>query len=196
MTGDDGDGWAVTLKEHMDARFAAVEQQVRDAFAAVTALDEERQSALDRRLDSIRRETALIQQASDRAIEKAEAATEKRFEAGNAFREEARAVREAQQAALSKLVSELLPREVFDTTVEQWAGWRAGVDRDRARMVGQGEQRNESRLSHGALLGFGGFALAVLGTIVVLANFAFAHSGATDSPSQPGVVTVRDITPK
>jgi succinate dehydrogenase/fumarate reductase flavoprotein subunit len=61
-----------------------------------------------------------------------------------------------------------LRREVFDTTLQQWTEWRAGVDNALASARGQQEG---SRLTLGNIVTLVTIGIAVIGVIVVLANY-------------------------
>lgn len=172
---NDGDD---RLREHIETQIS----QIKGDHEAADKLEVARVSAVETHVNALARELGLVISASDKAIAKADAATERRFESVNEFR-----------AQLGEQTASFLSREVFDATIAQLTEWRTAVDRDRARIVGATEQRTEGRLSQGSILGIAGFALAVLGTIIVLANFAFAHSNQT--PNTP-VWTIPDLTPR
>jgi hypothetical protein len=61
-----------------------------------------------------------------------------------------------------------LARETFDTTVHQWTEWRTGVDNTLANTKGQHEG---SRLTLGNLVTLVTIGIAIIGVIVVLANY-------------------------
>jgi hypothetical protein len=101
----------VAANNSVAQQFAAIERRL-DGMADLStsrlegllASIEAREQASRERLLATQREAQLIQQASQDAIAKADNATEKRFEAVNAFRQQ-----------LSDQASRFLPREVAET---------------------------------------------------------------------------------
>lgn len=142
----------VSVREYVEALIASVEGRL------------ERMDLAEReRIDALRREMGLIADASSEAIRKAEAATERRFEGVNEFREQLR----AQAAAF-------LTREVFDSTVASWTQWRETVESrlqtQAALDAGERRGRESGRLTLGAIVGVVGAAVALLGLVIVVAN--------------------------
>lgn len=104
------------------------------------------------RVDSLRRETDSIRDASDKAIAKSEAAAEKRFESVNEFR-----------AQLTDQAGRFTLREVSDATVTEL---RTQLDEVKSRLdviAGRG-------VGSAQLWGFLVGAIGLLATIIVIAN--------------------------
>lgn len=109
------------LKDHIQMQIQQMRDnlaqqiaQVQAALASASKLDEQRSESLtqritdgdaagQQRLEAVRRETAIIHEASQTAIAKAEDATERRFESVNEFR-----------AQLGSQTASFLPREVAE----------------------------------------------------------------------------------
>jgi hypothetical protein len=128
-------GWTVdTLKEHFDQRFRDQEKSVE---AAVAASD---------------KATSVAMTAEQRAVAKAEAASEKRFESVNEFRQ-----------TLTDQATTFMPRAEAHVTnnalAEKVDILAAKLDKLEGRSTGVGWV--------GALVAGG---VAVLGTIIVIAN--------------------------
>jgi hypothetical protein len=118
-------GWTVdTLKEHFEARLNAQRTAMEAAFAA-----------------------------SEKAILKAEAAAERRFESVNEFR-----------GQLTDQTRTFLPRETFESIVGQWGDWRAQVDArlNQTQGAGAGTDRVVGYLLGGACV--------VVAVVAVVAN--------------------------
>jgi len=144
------------LEEQMNRRLHAIEQQVRDALAAAEKLSESQRTTVEERIKGVETLARVTQDSAQAAVSKAEDATSKRFESVNEFR-----------AQLADQTSQFLPREVFDTTVQQWSEWRQGVDKDRATLAGRSG-------GIGSLVGWivagAGFVATMLGIAVILAG--------------------------
>jgi hypothetical protein len=107
-------------------------------------------------VESLRRESAFAYEGSQKAIEKAEIATDKRFAQVNAFREQLadQATRfvprevadaenkdalrriEANAEALAGMRNTMLPRERFEATISDWTTWREVTDRRLSEQAG------------------------------------------------------------
>ena len=111
------------------------------------------------RSESLRRESAEIRASSDRAINKSEAATEKRFESLNDFR-----------GQLTDQASRFMPREVADTQIgelkKQLATLTQRIDVSQGSSVGAKDKT-------ASLYAFIGVTSAFLGIIVLLSNGIF-----------------------
>ena len=145
------------LREHIQTQF----KQVEAALKSANELEVTRVTALRDQLAGIHREVELVNQLSEKAITKAEMATEKRFESVNEFR-----------AQLSSQTEEFLRRETFDTTVNAWSQWREGVERRLNEKAGADltEARHEDRAQPWQIWVMGALVTAA----VVGANAIFA----------------------
>jgi hypothetical protein len=168
----------VSLKEYVELAFAerqrATELSEREREKAAQALSTSLERSIregDERLrehianqvdqiqaalDSARRETQFANDASQKAIEKAETSTDKRFAAVNEFREQiadqaARFVPrevadaenkdalrriEANAESIATLRNTTLTRERFETTTADWTTWREITDRRLSEQAG------------------------------------------------------------
>ncbi len=109
-------------------------------------------------LDAARRETTIIHEASTKAIEKAEAASEKRFESVNEFRQQ-----------LSDQANLFMPREVADTQIETL---RKQVQDNTKRIdTTQGAKTGSERTITVGLAA----ATIVISIVVILANVLLAQ---------------------
>ena len=149
------------LEAQMDRRMLAIEQQVRDALAAAEKVTVAERATVEERVRGVEMLAKVTQESAAEAVRKAEAATEKRFESVNEFR-----------AQLADQTSAFLPREVFDTTVQQWSEWRQGVDKDRATLAGRSGGIGSSI---GWIVAGAGFVATVLGIIAILASGGIGH---------------------
>lgn len=111
-----------------------------------------------RELDAARRETAIIHEASEKAIARADASTEKRFEAVNAFRQQL-----ADQAGL------FMPREVADTQIEELRK-QIQDNTDRINTTQGAKQGSERLLAVGLAV-----ATIVISIVVVLVNILISQ---------------------
>jgi hypothetical protein len=111
---------------------------------------------IDGVIQSLRREFGFANDAAQKAIDKAEVATDKRFQAVNAFREQLadQATRfvprevadaenkdalrriEANAEAIAGLRGTTLPRERFEATISDWTTWREVTDRRLSEQAG------------------------------------------------------------
>ncbi len=137
------------LEDRFDAK-------VRDALAAAEKLRLAQLAAIEERIRGVELVAKMSQESASLAVKKAEAATERRFEAVNEFR-----------GQLADQTRTFLPRETFDTTLSQWQEWRTDVDADRATLRGRTSGINASI---GALVLAAGFVATFLGIVVILAN--------------------------
>lgn len=101
--------------------------------------------------------------ASEKAISKAEAAADKRFDSHNGF-----------EKRLADQASTFMPREVVETQVDELRKSLAAVhtrlDLVQGARQGAVELKSEGRASTGVFIGAISAAVAVIGLIVVLAN--------------------------
>lgn len=102
-------------------------------------------------------------EASEKAISKAEAATDKRFDGVNAFREQ-----------LADQVQQFLPREVAEAQIAELRKLVSlnteRLDIERGSQRGATDFRSNNRASTGLVVAMVSAGVAVLGLIVVLAN--------------------------
>lgn len=111
------------LREHIDQQVV----QIREALISAEKLDLQRHKTTDQRIDNVRENLVLMNQSSAEAIKKAEAATERRFESVNEFRQ-----------SLSDQTSQFIRREVFDAKVEQLQGQIQQLRETNQRTEGKG----------------------------------------------------------
>lgn len=114
------------LRDHMEAQLAAV----RLALTSAGTLETERITGLRQtleamnaltaqRLDGLQREVALHNAASEQAIAKAEAATEKRFEGVNEWRDQSADRERSYQDQAAALTAQFPRREVVDAQLNE-----------------------------------------------------------------------------
>ena len=123
-----------------------------------------------------------------RAVDKAEESMTRRLDAMNELREQLNSQAltfvnvsefKAEMDKLETLIERnrqdidstrggLLPRETYETTVQQWSEWRAGVDRVLSLTAGE---RSGSRLTWGTMAGLLAAFATVIGLLVVAANW-------------------------
>jgi len=126
---DDGDR---NLREHIQAQVEHLAsqalnnvEQLKLALAAAQRLEEERHRGIDKRFEdvaetgetranAIRREMQLVNEASEQAIAKADAATEKRFASVNEWRAQSSDRERSQQEQTAILTATFAPRELMD----------------------------------------------------------------------------------
>lgn len=131
------------LREHISNQV----QQIRAALESAEKLEVERMEQVKVATEYVKREAAASQDAGQKAIEKAETATEKRFEAVNEFREQ-----------LNDQAGRFLPRETFESVIEGLTVWRQSVDTRLDNQAGR-EQREAS---------FQPVALAIAASVVTV----------------------------
>lgn len=199
----------VSLKEYVEFAFAekqrATELAEREREKAATALatslersirdgDERLRehivnqvNQIEAALDSARRETEVSFQAAEKAIEKAETSTDKRFAAVNEFREQladqaARFVPrevadaenkdalrriEANAESIATLRNTMVTRERFESTTSDWTTWREVTDR---RLAEQAGAARGTASSVGVTIAIAGVLLTVI--IIVISVLA------------------------
>lgn len=96
------------LRDHIENQV----QQIRGALIAADMLEVQR-------VEAVQRETKLIHEASEKAIAKADAADEKRFEAMNEWRAQSSDRERSQQQEMAKFVGQFMLREVADAQIGQ-----------------------------------------------------------------------------
>lgn len=138
------------LREHISNQV----QQIRAALESAEKLEVERMEQVKVATEYVKREAAASQDAGQKAIEKAETATEKRFEAVNEFREQ-----------LNDQAGRFLPRETFESVIEGLTVWRQSVDTRLDNQAGR-EQREAS--FQPVALAITGFGVTVMVTAVVI----------------------------
>lgn len=114
----------------MEALNAALEEKLEamnaSGLALVTTADESLRREFTARIDAVRNEVLLIQRASEEAIGKAEAATEKRFASVNEFRQQLNdqtknfATREMVEQAARQRITRFEAAEDRIKDIEQW----------------------------------------------------------------------------
>lgn len=172
------------LSRHIDQQVL----QIEAALGSAEKLELQRFEEVKAMVESVHREVGLTFEASERAIQKAEAAYEKRFAAQNAFREQLadqtntfipREVFDAQVRELRSKIEDaaasganFLPREVFDRTVVEWSAWRDGVTKTLAESSGtQSAVRRQGDKSQAwQIWAAGGVLTVVLALVIFVAN--------------------------
>jgi hypothetical protein len=120
----------VTLREHIESICAELSRRItegdRELRQHVQNQVEQIRLALEsaehlevERLEALRREMSIITDASSQAINKAEAATEKRFEAVNEWRGQSADRERSQQEQSGILMSTFMPREVAEAQLSE-----------------------------------------------------------------------------
>lgn len=173
---DEGDD---NLRSHIDGQV----HQIREAMESAEKLELSRYERLGAQIEAVQREVTQAADASEKAIAKAESATERRFEAVNEFRSQLsdqvarfmpREVADGQFAEVqakfdqaTRHRGELLPREVFDRTLGEWTAWRQDTDKRLNNTQGKDEAntRQEDKLRP--------WQLWAAGALVTFANAAF-----------------------
>lgn len=107
-----------------------------------------------------------------RAIEKAQAATDRRFEAANEWRGQSADRERSQMAQTQMLLGTFLPRETFDATVKEWTAWRGVVNDDMSARHGR---QSGISVSAGVLVAALSAVAVVISTVIVLANILTGH---------------------
>ena len=136
------------------------------------------------RVESLRRESQAIREAGDKAIAKAEAATEKRFEGVNAFRQQLAAQassfmpREVADTQINDIrgkvetnanrFGDMVNRETYDASVAEWAAWRQRIVTQVSAIEGKAAGSNATI---GIMLAVAG---VVVSLVVLLANGTFS----------------------
>ena len=144
------------LREHITAQIA----QIHAALISADELERARHASAEARIAGVQREVALVHEASERAIAKAEAATEKRFASVNEFR-----------AQLASQTSSFLPREVAESQFEAM-NKSLGV-LEAANRYDEGRQKGVG-MSAGVLVAALGAVATIITIIIVLANVVTA----------------------
>lgn len=114
------------LRDHIEAQV----QQIRSALESAELLEIERIGAVsarleaqsrlaNERLEGLQRESELLRETSERAIAKAEAATEKRFESVNEWRDQSADRERSYQEQAAALTAEFPRREVVDAQLNE-----------------------------------------------------------------------------
>lgn len=115
--------------QQQQERIAAVAEQVKAGDAHLRQHIDQEFERIDSSLASARRESGIIHEASEKAIAKADAANEKRFQGLNGARE-----------TLETLASTMLPREVADAQIseirKQVAAITTRIDQTSGRAAG------------------------------------------------------------
>jgi len=120
-------------------------------------LSQEREKRYDERFRAIEQSTEQAFGNSQRAIDKADAATEKRFEGVNEFR-----------AALADQSKHFVTRDDLQGLAEKMEIQIAGLRKDVDFRIGQ---EAGSRLTYGSMAALIGVAAAVVGIVVVVSTY-------------------------
>jgi hypothetical protein len=150
------------LREHVAIQIV----QIQTALEAASSLEQQRVANTLQKVEGLRTEMLLLHEGSEKAINKAEVATERRFESVNEFR-----------AQLGDQVQQFIPREVAETQfgqmnqrlavveglVQKGAGEREGVTRSRGIVE---TQRTFFLGLAGAIM----IAIGVAGAIIAAVN--------------------------
>jgi hypothetical protein len=163
----------------------ALERSIREGDERLREHIENQIHQIQAALEAARRETGFANEGAQKAIDKAEIATEKRFEVVNAFREQLAdqasrfvprevadaenkdALRrvEANAEAIAGLRNTMLPRERFDTTISDWTTWREITDR---RLSEQAGAARGITSSVGVTVGIAGVLLTVVIIVITV----------------------------
>lgn len=108
----------VSLREYIEGRFDRTEKVSVERLARLEQRMQTIEDRAEERLDTTRRELRAAFEASEKAIDKADTATEKRFESVNEFR-----------AQLASQTNSFMPREVVEPRL-------AAVERFQWKLLG------------------------------------------------------------
>jgi hypothetical protein len=136
-------GWSLeTAIDHLTSLITGNDKRYEERFQA-------QQKALELGLAGLVRETQAAQTAADRAVLKAEAATEKRFESVNEFR-----------GTLDNQQRTLIPRSEVDVIVKGLEGKIGNLE----------TQVNTLRSVHQGIVGGWGYAVGAVGFLISIAS--------------------------
>lgn len=170
---------AAALREQLSERIQAGDTNLREHIIAQiaqlhTIINNTEAMAVTRH-DGLQREIKIQHQADQAAISKAESANEKRFEAANEWRGQSTDRERTQQEAIASFVATLTPLVKTEAIEARLAD---AIDRNRSdvekldkRMDVQASQALGSRLTMGALVTIVTVAIAIIGVIVLVANY-------------------------
>lgn len=136
------------LREHITNQI----QQINAALLSADKLELER-------IGSVRRELQQAMASAAEAVQKAETATEKRFEGVNEWRGQSADRERSQQEQMANLTATFLPREVAEA---QFAEMRKQIDENRDRLNSDSGARRSA----------GEYRTTALAVLVVLATIA------------------------
>lgn len=170
---------ASALREQLSERIAAGDSNLREhIMAQITQLQVivgNVEAMAITRHEGLRREIEIQHRADTAAIGKAEAANEKRFEAANEWRGQSADRERTQQEAIASFVATLTPlaktEALEDKLVAAADRNREDIDKLEKRMDLQQGQTIGSRLTMGVLVTVVTISIALIGVIVVLANY-------------------------
>lgn len=104
----------VPLRDYFEARLVELSRRLDDGDRALREHITAQVDQIAVALETAQREMAAEAAASEKAVLKAEAATEKRFEAANEWRQQSNDRERAAADQTAKLVNNFLPRETAD----------------------------------------------------------------------------------
>lgn len=155
------------LKQYVDALMDERQRAQETGDAALhKRIDEQIQALRDTTVAQGKQVDAAFA-ASEKAINKADHAYEKRFEDANEWRGQSADRERSQQDQIQLFRATLLPRETFETVVQQWSEWRAGVDQ---QLTARASESKGSARTIATIFAAVGFAGTLLGIIIVAAN--------------------------
>ncbi len=144
--------------EKTDAVQTSLHERINEGDSHLRQHIDQQVVQIEGALDAARRETTIIHDSSEKAIAKAEASTEKRFEAVNAFRQQ-----------LSDQANLFMPREVADTQIE---ALRKQVQDNTKRIdTTQGAKTGSEKTITAGLA----VATIVISIVVILANILLSQ---------------------
>jgi hypothetical protein len=179
LAADEREKAAVALREQLSERIAAGDANLREHImqqvAQLSQLIANIEQVSAQREEGLRREIAIQHAADQTAIAKAEAFNERRFEAANEWRGQSADRERSQQEQIQSFVTTLTPLSKTEAVEEKLT---AVLQRDRAdiealtkRMDLQQGQAAGVRVTTSVAVTLITVGLAVLGTIIVLANY-------------------------
>lgn len=102
-------------RDYVDAQVAILGSRIEAADATVTCLRE----LMFAHLEALRNEVQVLHESSERAINKAEVANEKRFEEVDAWRAQSTERERTQQEQQAALAGTFMPREVAEAQMNE-----------------------------------------------------------------------------
>ncbi len=152
------------LDKRIEQQIVAAQHQVRDALAAAEKLTVAEQARVEERIKGVELVAQITQQNAESASRKTERDINTRLEGQNEWRAQSADRERTQQEAIAQLTQTLLPRETYETALEQWNVWRAQVDSDRARLQGVSAGAENT---HADLYRALAAAVSVVGVVIV-----------------------------
>ncbi len=170
-----------TVGRELDAIRELYDRVLAEREKALQLAEHERTEAanvlrqkLEEQIESLRRELSITNDASEKAIEKAETASERRFESVNEWRAQSLDRERSTSEERAKLEGSFLRRETFET-------WKGGVEQQlnqsAGEKVGATGERRERRAVSSQTIAWVGVGLTVVWVLIAIASVALATHG-------------------